>query len=884
MERQSYVSLRREHEKRAAYLRKKAADGAKVFSTIVPQHRAVLAELLEVVTFKPGQMLGARLPRTQYNNYNRISKRKHPYQSNGTSVGARINKAVATSTISSSSKNQGGETATAAAATTTATKSSDDDVVYLIKSGNAVPYSSSSSDTITTANYGPGDCIHSYQFTSTQESSSTRSNHSLVVASTDMTCYALRIKAIQDMFQVPFVALLRYPFLANIPELSALSENQLLQLASCMKEMRYDSDERVFNKGDVGDAFFVVLEGMFHVTDESEEEKEDTATAAAATTTAAAATTTAAAATTTTTTTTSSTGGDKVTRKKKKVLAECGPGKCFGELALLRRQPRAATVTAIMEDSVALMCKKEAFEAHLGSLQEIQLMWRVEALRKVPILGLLGHKQRSRVAKLMEQHEVVVLKDGDVLVNKGERLKMLYLVERGELMANSSDIPHDLSINNNNNNKVGATHKKLPAGAHFGEKTLIKKEGDDDTSTGGKKKPIQSAVNIHSVGPCTVSLLSKEMLVDALGAEQYDEFVVQAQQLLSQIAATKRADAAASAAMAMATATGNQKKMIIPSPRGGAPVSITAHGGSALSSSLALAAAAAAKNYISISREYDFEEIGHLGSGAYGHVSLVRDRKAGTLHALKVLNKAQVISAGLVQHAKRERALMCEVATSPFILNLRDAYQDNHSLYYLLEPIYGGDLFTFVQNMDVQMTEKDVIFYVGCVVLGLEHLHSKNIAWRDLKPENLLIDSNGYLKLADFGFARTFSDFILSKSFTLCGTPEYLAPELVKNIGHNAACDWWALGILTYELAAGKPPFRSDDRIEMFRSICDVEYEFPKHFSPVCIAFFFFSTCLCLSMSTTFQLVYLFFVMLTQPLCFPPSFFLLPIMIKNAGN
>jgi cGMP-dependent protein kinase len=837
MERQSYVSLRREHEKRAAYLRKKAADGAKVFSTIVPEHRAVLAELLEVVTFKPGQVLGARLPRTKYssssssssNNNNNNNKRKHPYQNIRTSVGA-TNKAAAADGKSSTSKNQGNETGDTTTTTiTTTTKPSDDDVVYLIKSGNAVPQSSFS-DT-TTASYGAGDCIYSHRLTSTQESGSISTNHSSpVVASTDMTCYALRIKAIQDIFQVPFPfqALLRYPYLANIPELSALSENQLLQLASCMLEMRYSSDERVFSKGDVGDAFFVVMEGMFHVTDENEEEDDTIST---------------------TTISSSTTGGDKVTRKRKKLLAECGPGKCFGELALLRRQPRAATVTAIMEDSVALMCKKEAFEAHLGSLQEIQLMWRVEALRKVPILGILGHKQRSRVAKLMEQHEVVVLKDGDMLVNKGDRLTMLYLVERGELMANNPDIPNDVSniIINNNNKKVGATHKKMPAGAHFGDKTLIKKEGDNDTSTGGgggKKKPIQSAVNIHSVGPCTVSLLSKEMLVDALGAEQYDKFVVQAQQLLSQIAATKRADAAASAVMAMATATGNQKKMIIPSTMEGAPVSMTTHDDSALSSSLAAAAAAAAKNYMSISREYDFEEIGHLGSGAYGHVSLVRDRKAGTLHALKVLNKAQIISAGLVQHAKRERALMCEVATSPFILNLRDAYQDSQNLYYLLEPIYGGDLFTFVQNMDVQMTEKDVMFYVGCVVLGLEHLHSKNIAWRDLKPENLLIDSNGYLKLADFGFARRLSDFILSKSFTLCGTPEYLAPELVKNIGHNAACDWWALGILTYELAAGKPPFRSDDRIEMFRSICDVEYKFPKHFSPVCITLFFFSICL----------------------------------------
>ncbi len=145
----------------------------------------------------------------------------------------------------------------------------------------------------------------------------------------------------------------------------------------------------------------------------------------------------------------------------------------------------------------------------------------------------------------------------------------------------------------------------------------------------------------------------------------------------------------------------------------------------------------------------------------------------------------------------------------------------------VLEFVQGGDLFTLLRT-ESNFTNDVATFYISEIVLALEYLHSLDIAYRDLKPENLLIDQNGHIKIADFGFAKVVKD----KTYTLCGTPEYLAPEIILSNGYNKEADWWALGILLYEMLVGHPPFFDNTPEDIYKLILQGEFEIPSHISP----------------------------------------------------
>jgi len=172
-----------------------------------------------------------------------------------------------------------------------------------------------------------------------------------------------------------------------------------------------------------------------------------------------------------------------------------------------------------------------------------------------------------------------------------------------------------------------------------------------------------------------------------------------------------------------------------------------------------------------------------------------------------------------------EKALLSE-CSHPFILSLIRTFQDRDSLYMLLEFVQGGELFSIMQRK-FRFPMYPTFFYSACLVDVFEHLHGRHIVYRDLKPENVLIDRTGYLKLADFGFAKR----IMDKSFTLCGTPEYLAPEVVLGTGHNKAVDYWGLGILIYEMLVGISPFADDyenDQHVLGNNIVNSELSYDK--------------------------------------------------------
>lgn len=272
----------------------------------------------------------------------------------------------------------------------------------------------------------------------------------------------------------------------------------------------------------------------------------------------------------------------------------------------------------------------------------------------------------------------------------------------------------------------------------------------------------------------------------------------------------------------------------------------------------------------------DFELMQTLGTGTFARVWLCRfkARKAdedNRVYALKVLRKVDVVKLKQVEHVRNERTVLAAVAGHPFIAQLLTTFSDPHSLYMLMEYTPGGELFSYLRRAR-RFPPSTVQFYAAEITLILGYLHDvQHVAYRDLKPENILLDADGHLKLVDFGFAKYLPPSTAppiqptggllqshtqpqappllaaysqaqpqaqadttaippptpSVTYTLCGTPEYLAPEVIRNTGHTTAVDWWALGILVYEMLIGQPPFWDQNPMRIYEQIVQGHIRFP---------------------------------------------------------
>lgn len=196
----------------------------------------------------------------------------------------------------------------------------------------------------------------------------------------------------------------------------------------------------------------------------------------------------------------------------------------------------------------------------------------------------------------------------------------------------------------------------------------------------------------------------------------------------------------------------------------------------------------------------------------------------GNYVALKILKKAEILKLKQVDHVISEFSVL-RIINHPFLVNLLGYTQDERYLYFLLEFVQGGELFTYLRNIG-KLEPEHARMYAAQIVCMFEYLHSMNIVYRDLKPENLLIGADGYLKLTDFGFAKV----IEGRTYTLCGTPEYLAPEILLNKGHGKPVDWWTLGIIIYEMLAGIDPFSDEDPMAIYQKILKGKVKFPRSF------------------------------------------------------
>ncbi|KAJ9182295.1 hypothetical protein P3X46_006303 [Hevea brasiliensis] len=264
----------------------------------------------------------------------------------------------------------------------------------------------------------------------------------------------------------------------------------------------------------------------------------------------------------------------------------------------------------------------------------------------------------------------------------------------------------------------------------------------------------------------------------------------------------------------------------------------------------------------------DFEPLTMIGKGAFGEVRVCREKSTGHVYAMKKLKKSEMLRRGQVEHVKAERNLLAEV-DSNCIVKLYCSFQDEDYLYLIMEYLPGGDMMTLLMRKDT-LSEDEARFYVGETVLAIESIHKHNYIHRDIKPDNLLLDRHGHMKLSDFGLCKPLDcsnlqekDFSLGSNlsgalksdgrpaapkrtqqeqlqhwqrnrrmlaYSTVGTPDYIAPEVLLKKGYGMECDWWSLGAIMYEMLVGYPPFYSDEPMSTCRKIVNwrTHLKFPE--------------------------------------------------------
>jgi len=436
-----------------------------------------------------------------------------------------------------------------------------------------------------------------------------------------------------------------------------------------------------------------------------------------------------------------------VDQKKVAILRK---GDCFGEVALLHKTPRNATVRARRQ--CRLWCVgRTAFRRAVRQLYQGQTQETLQTLQKIQAFSSLLSNELVMIADALVENPY---EKGDVIVKEGEPGEKFYIIKRGVAIWS----------------KQSGEQGEIKQFGYFGELALINEEKRAATVTAKTKNLVCLEL---TRGEFTTLMGPMEDILKMRADVQYK------QKKLTQILET------------YGSINGGKKSVI----------------------------------HKDVCGLKTLKTLGVLGRGAFGFVTLVMDPKSKETYALKAIRKQMIQQSKQDKIILREKNVMQQLR-HPRLVNLHTTYKDEYRLYFLLDACLGGELFTILRKKRY-FSEKTSRFYAAAVILGFEYMHNRSIIYRDLKPENLVLETNGYLKITDFGFAK----FIVDKTYTLCGTPDYLAPEIVTGQGHGKGVDWWTVGVLIFEMVAGCTPFFSSDQTEMYRKIVRGKYRTPKYFS-----------------------------------------------------
>ena len=472
------------------------------------------------------------------------------------------------------------------------------------------------------------------------------------------------------------------------------------------------------------------------------------------------------------------------------LLSVLKSGDYFGETALSNGAYKNCYVA--YGNVNILYLEQPQFESMLGHLRDaLSSYMRMRLLQSVPLLCRLPEPKLSQLSDLMTRQS---FSDGEYIIREGSEGDCFYIISDGEVKCTKS-------VKSTEDGKVQEEElMRLTTMEYFGERALLTKEN--------------RKANVIAIGPVECLVLSRDHF-QILQAEVEQELKVE----------VKRRE--------------------------------TLSGASTPTSPTSL-------EIKEIKTEIYFEDlitIRTLGVGSFGRVKLVKDEESGKTYALKCMNKIDIIATSQEENIFTEKKNLVECRHCPYIIQLVQTYNQTNQICMLMECIQGGELWSYIYDKkklhliprsELGGFELDIArFYAANVVIAFEYMHGKNMAYRDLKPEvtihsykyyiyyilillyfscckkNMLLDHRGYLKIIDFGFAKVLpyvrNNITIDKMYTLCGTPEYLAPEIILQKGYDKSVDLWALGCFIYELVNKVTPFQDSSTSAIFENIVESE-------------------------------------------------------------
>uniref|UniRef100_UPI0037E92957 cGMP-dependent protein kinase 2 n=1 Tax=Semicossyphus pulcher TaxID=241346 RepID=UPI0037E92957 len=452
-----------------------------------------------------------------------------------------------------------------------------------------------------------------------------------------------------------------------------------------------------------------------------------------------------------------------------KPLGEMRPGTAFGELAILYNCKRTATVKSVSQSHIWAL-DRQTFQTIMMRTTQARHEEYFSFLRSVSLLRGLPEEKLARIVDCLE---VDCFEKGEYIIREGEEGNTFFIIANGEVIVTQStegfSEPQEI--------------KTLGVGDYFGEKALISED-------------VRSANIICNENDTHCLVVDRDNFNQMVGT--YEELQAYLKEYVKELSRSDERRNALPYSPQMDSAEAHELRRL--------------------------------RERISLLPPHqpflELEVVATLGMGGFGRVELVKLKDEDTTFALKCIKKKHIVDTRQQEHIYSEKNIL-QQTNSAFIIRLFRTFRDDKFVYMLLEACLGGELWTVLRDMSY-FDDATARFCTGCVLEAFDYLHTLGIVYRDLKPENLLLDAEGYVKMADFGFAKKIGRG--KKTWTFCGTPEYVAPEVIMSKGHDFGADCWSLGILIFELLTGNPPFAGSDPIKIYTMVLHgiEKVDFPK--------------------------------------------------------